>query len=100
MRRTLGSALLGLLLLLPLACGRGGEEAILSDDEASEAVRPLDYLVRVGDHALQQDVFENILPQEFRGLLTYEEKFNYLERWADTELLYQAAQARERGTAD
>jgi len=94
MRRILGYALLGLLLLLPLACDRGGEEAILSDEDEVEAASPLDYLVRVGNHALKQDVFENILPQEFRGLLSYEEKFNYLERWADTELLYQAAQAR------
>lgn len=55
----------------------------------------LDYLARVGNSALSEDDFFASLPEEFRGLLTAEEKRAYLNRWVDTELLYLAA--RDRG---
>ncbi|MCP4547567.1 MAG: hypothetical protein GY835_14000 [bacterium] len=86
------------LPLLPVACDRGEEgDLVLSQDNttASTTTTSLDYFVRIGDHTLSEDEFLRLLPEEFRGMLTYEEKLSYLQRWADTELLYLAAVSRD-----
>lgn len=54
------------------------------------AINP-DWLVRVGASGLTEQGLDEILPAEFRALLSGAEKREYLDRWAETELLYQAA---------
>ncbi|MBM4116378.1 hypothetical protein FJ251_01355 [bacterium] len=84
---------LGAALALP---GCGGERETppvgrQAGDVGTVAGERLDYLVRVGNSALSEDGFFASLPEEFRTLLSAEEKRAYLDRWVDTELLYLAA---------
>jgi hypothetical protein len=90
------AAAAGLCLLLVSACDRQAEDGRGSNAPA-DALSP-NALVRVGGEVLTEEAFAALLPAEFRGLLTAEEKRATLERWVDTELLYRAAAAR--GLAD
>jgi hypothetical protein len=87
------------ILILPLllaACSgqeRKKDSELAAPDAKSEAAQE-EYLVRVGDHPLSDADFQAMIPPEFHGLLTVEEKRDYLDRWVDTELLYRSAEAR------
>jgi len=87
------AALGALVLVLAGGCGGPAEER---RGEGAAPGEPLatGVLVRVGGEALTAERFEALLPAQFRGLLTAEEKRAALERWVDTELLYRAAVAR------
>ena len=81
-------------LIVLLACGGKDERRQAETREAggvAPQTAPLDFLVRVGGSALSEQEFEAQIPSEFKGLLTAEEKRGYLDRWVDTQLLYQAA---------
>ncbi|MDP6419237.1 MAG: peptidylprolyl isomerase, partial [Candidatus Krumholzibacteria bacterium] len=52
-----------------------------------------DLLLRVGSSTLSREDFERLLPSEYRGLMTLEEKQELLGRWRETELLFRAAEA-------
>ena len=55
-------------------------------------------IVRVGDAVLTEEMLENLLP-EGEGLpISSEEKRRFVQRWIDTEVLYQ--EALRRGLAD
>lgn len=51
-------------------------------------------IVQVGGRSLGFGEFEQLIPAEYHGLLTQDEKLEYLHRWVDTELLYRAAESR------
>ncbi len=51
-------------------------------------------IVQVGGRALGLAEFDQLIPDDYHGLLTSTEKREYLERWVDTELLYRGAEAR------
>lgn len=87
------------LALLSASCGPGEEGAPPVGEIPVAAEQPrLDYLVHVGDVSLSEEAFAAAVPAELRGLLTADEKRSYVERWVDTELLYQAA--GDRGLLD
>ncbi|MCK4352618.1 peptidylprolyl isomerase [candidate division WOR-3 bacterium] len=48
-------------------------------------------LVKVGKTTLTEDEFYNFIPPMYMGTLTFEQKKELLNRWIDTELLYQKA---------
>jgi len=82
-------------LLLVAGCGGGErEQGKVPADRLEGEAAPLEYLVRVGAHALSEKEFGSQIPAEFSGLLTAEEKRDFLDRWVDTELLCLAAEAR------
>ena len=93
------AVLLGGLLFVGGCREEAGSPGLSSrGDDGARAPERLDYLVRVGDTALSEERFVEGIPEEFRGLLTLEEKRGYLDRWVDTELLYEAA--KDRGVLD
>ena len=74
-----------LLLSLSLAgCGDGGKRV--------ENVQ--DPIARVGDIYLTEEVIESLLPSEERVPLDIEDKRRFVERWVETEMLYQEALRR------
>jgi peptidyl-prolyl cis-trans isomerase C len=93
-----GAALLALLLAGACRDDKGDPGASQRSGGSADVPERLDYLVRVGDASLTEEDFVAGIPEEFRGLLTLEEKRGYLDRWVDTELLYEAA--KDRGLLD
>jgi len=78
-----------LLLALSLAgCGEGD-----GDERAESGQNPI---VRVGDAYLTEEAIESLLPSEER--VPIEDKRRFVERWVDTEILYQ--EALRRGVGD
>ncbi len=84
------------LLLLLLSCGKGEEARQPGRGAPAESLslERLDFLVKVGTAALSEKEFEAQIPEEFKGLLTIDEKRSYLDRWVDTQLLYNAGVAQ------
>lgn len=54
----------------------------------------LEMVVQVGARTLGLSEFQELIPEDYEGLLTLGEKREYLERWVDTELLYLGAESR------
>lgn len=48
----------------------------------------------MGGRNLSFEEFQNLIPGEYQGLLTSEEKREFLDRWVDTELLFRGAEQR------
>ena len=74
-----------LLISLSLA-GCGGE----TEEESLRSVE--DAIVRVGDAYLTEEALENLLPTGER--IPIEERKSFVERWVETEMLYQEALQR------
>ena len=85
-------ALAGLLALLA-GCGREEPEPSLPQLSGPEKPAEGGLLVRVGERELGAAELEGAIPPEYRGLLTGVERRAFLDRWVDTELLYQGAEA-------
>ena len=72
--------------LLLAGCGAGVEE--------TGGGRVQDPIVRVGDTYLTEETIECLLPSEERVPLSPEDKRRFVERWVETEILYQEALRR------
>jgi peptidyl-prolyl cis-trans isomerase C len=76
-----------LLVLSLAACGSGEGE------KRGESVQAP--IVRVGDAYLTEETIEYLIPSE--GGVTLEEKRRFVDRWVETEILYQEAMRRGVG---
>jgi peptidyl-prolyl cis-trans isomerase C len=86
--------LLAILLSLLVAGSMGcGERRATEKPGAVQGA-----IVRVGDAVLTEEMLENLLPEGERTPITSEEKRRYVQRWVDTEVLYQ--EALRRGLKD
>jgi peptidyl-prolyl cis-trans isomerase C len=80
-----------LLLFALFLAGCGGNDG----ERGAESVQ--DPIVRVGDAYLTEETIECLLPSEERVPLTLEDKRRFVERWVETEILYQEALHRGVG---
>ncbi len=78
-----------MLVLAVVGCG-DGEKAALSGRRSGE-------IARVGEAFLTRERLENLLPENEHLPLNDEEKRQFIERWINTELLYQEAVRRGLG---
>ena len=88
--RELLAILLSMLVAGSVGCGerRAKEEPIAADGA----------IVRVGEAVLTEEMLENLLPEGERMSVASEEKRRFVQRWVDTEVLYQ--EALRRGLRD
>jgi peptidyl-prolyl cis-trans isomerase C len=85
----IGGALLLCGAIVLAGCGEG-ERAARSERRGGE-------IARVGEVLLTREHLENLLPQDEQLPLADEEKRQFVERWINTELLYQEAVRRGLG---
>jgi len=78
-----------LCALLLAGCGGG--------DVEREAGSVQDPIVRVGEAYLTEETIEFLLPSEERAPLSMEDKRRFVDRWIETEILYQEALRRGVG---
>jgi len=83
-----------LSFLLLVACGREKEGDLPRPDRPSPPIAEDDVIARVGGRSLGLKEFQELIPEEYKGLLTPEEKRDLLDRWVNTELLYMGAESR------
>lgn len=81
--------LFGMIVLAVVGCGER-ERTTLTERRSGE-------VARVGEAFLTREYLENLLPQDEHLPLTDEEKRQFVERWINTELLYQEAVRRGLG---
>jgi len=87
----------GLLAIPPLLLSLSLTGCVDGDGGKSvESVR--DPIVRVGDAYLTEEAIESLLPSEEMVPLAIEDKRRFVERWVETEILYQ--EALRRGVGD
>ena len=81
-----------LLFIAVFSVGCGEKEKELSPAEGGSKI------VRVGNAVLTAETLENLLPEADRIPFTMDEKGLYVQRWIETEILYQ--EALRRGLKD
>ena len=79
----------GVLILAVVGCGKGRKEALPERRSGG--------IARVGEEFLTREHLEYLMPESEHLPLTEQEKKQFLERWVNTELLYQEAIRRGLG---
>jgi peptidyl-prolyl cis-trans isomerase C len=77
-----------LVMLFAASSGCGGPEV------GEKPETPRGAIVRVGNAVLTEEAMENLLPEGDGIPITAEEKKRFVQRWIDTEILYQEAMRR------
>jgi parvulin-like peptidyl-prolyl isomerase len=83
--RRIPRSAVGVLLFFAVSCAR--------EHQPSRPSHPGTVLARVNGAPLTSEAFLDELPEDLQERLTAEEKAEFIERWIDRELLYQAALA-------
>ncbi|OGJ88342.1 MAG: hypothetical protein A2268_05535 [Candidatus Raymondbacteria bacterium RifOxyA12_full_50_37] len=61
----------------------------------TQPVQPGKFVARVGNSTLTVEDINNRIPPEYSDFISYEQNVDYVKRWIDNEILYQAAVNRE-----